>query len=174
MELCTAKNMDYVKALYFEAFPKAERKPFSVIEKMRDEGICDILEIKENGKPCGLAVAERAEGCALLDYFAVDPGKRGGGIGGRALEQLCRRYSEGGFFLEIESTFEKSAGNMQERISRKRFYLNRGFFETGCEIMLYGVRMELLSCKHPIPFEVMDRVYRRIYAEVYNKAVKRL
>ena len=64
--------------------------------------------------------------------------------------------------------------NFPKNLQRKRFYLNRGFFETGCEIMLYGVRMELLSCKQPIPFEVMDRVYRRIYADVYNKAVKRL
>ena len=168
----TDDDLNYVKALYEEAFPRAERKPFRIIRKRVRQGLAHILILDEDG-PKGLAITMEAGGSVLLDYFAVDPAHRGRGCGGRALDLLRLRYADRVFFLEIEA-LDPDAPNYDQRVRRKRFYQAHGMVDTGARIRLFGVPMELLSGGPPATFEQCDAVYRVIYRYIYDIAVQRL
>ena len=96
MQLIDARDetrLDAIRKLYFQAFPAAERKPFSLILKKRDEGRAEILSLEESGSFSGLAVTVFSGDLALLDYFAISPALRGQGAGGKALGMLRERYA---------------------------------------------------------------------------------
>ena len=102
-------NKPDIVRLYKEAFPRSERKPFSLMERRERFGHMEILSIEEEGF-LGLAITVLHEDLVLLDYFAISSGARGQGAGGRALSLLKKRYAGRRLFLEIEFP-EESASN---------------------------------------------------------------
>lgn len=172
MELCTASGLDmkYILDLYQSAFPANERKPFSVIERKTAMGEMEVLLIREEGKPAGLAVTALGEELVLLDYFAIDERMRGRGIGSDALQLLIELYGDRGFFLEIEDT-QIASENSAERIARKEFYLRNGMLETGIRCRLFGVDMELLSARPGLTYAQCEKLYRSMYGPMYQKIV---
>ena len=150
--------------LYFRAFPKYERKPFRIIRQMYKKGKSDVWYCSRGGSFAGLGITINGPDIVLLDYFAVEPSRRGEGIGSALLAKFMDMYAPRGFFLEIESTFVP-AENKDERINRKRFYLNNGLEEIGTEAYLFGTRMELLGRGCVLGFEE----YRNFYRDNYNQ-----
>lgn len=90
MELSNAGSLDlkYIRDLYRISFPDVERKPFSLIERKAAMGTMEILMMSEGGERMGLAITASDGELVLLDYFAVDPSKRGQGAGSEALQLL--------------------------------------------------------------------------------------
>ena len=150
-------------ALYRAAFPREERKPFSVIRKMAKRGRADIWTIRHDDRFAGLAATVNGQENILLDYFAVKSALRGRGIGSAALKRLMEHYAQKGFFVEIESTFEPS-GNSRERQKRKEFYVNSGLIPMDTEADVFGVRMELLGVRCHLDFEQYRNFYRDDYS----------
>ena len=74
-----ALEIPAIFALYRTAFPRAERKPFSVIRKMAKRGRADIWTIRHDGRFAGLAATVNGQENILLDYFAVKSALRGRG-----------------------------------------------------------------------------------------------
>ena len=91
------ERLDELKNLYETAFPESEQKPFELMLKKREEGDAELLSIEEGGAFLGLAIVVSRGDLALLDYFAVSPQHRGGGVGGEAFEMLKERYAKNGF-----------------------------------------------------------------------------
>ena len=172
MELSNAGSLDlkYIRDLYRISFPDAERKPFSLIERKAAMGTMEILLMSEGGERIGLAITAQDEKLALLDYFSVDPARRGQGAGSEALQLLLALYSDRQFFLEIERPVA-DAPNLEERILRKQFYLKNGMLETGMHIQLYGIPMELLASHPGLTFEACRGMYRELYGPMYQKVV---
>ncbi|MBO5051477.1 MAG: GNAT family N-acetyltransferase, partial [Clostridia bacterium] len=82
VKLTKEKDTTLVRQLYESAFPPEEKKPFSLILKKSDEGSMEILSIEEDdGSFLGLAIFILYKELALLDYFAISPERRGGGVG---------------------------------------------------------------------------------------------
>ena len=107
LNICSSsERLEEVKALYLEAFPPEERKPFSIIEDKVREGSMEILCMEEDGRFLGLAIMILHGDIALLDYLAVSPESRGGGVGTRTLAMLKARYPERTLLLEIEDPDE--------------------------------------------------------------------
>lgn len=125
----------------------------------------ELLTLRgEAGEPLGLAVTMLHESLVLLDYFAVDPAARGGGIGGEALGLLRERYAGRRFFLEIEALGEPDTPPEQEtlRARRKAFYLRNGMRAPGVRACIFGQRMELLTADGlPVTAAEYRAVYRR-------------
>lgn len=149
MELRNIQNTgseyrEAVRALYEEAFPEIERKPFSLMEELSGQGQMEILAVVENEEFLGLAINMMAGDTALLDYFAVSPDSRGGGIGSRSLQLLLERFRDKKYIFEIEMQ-DDSADNAEERKRRKAFYLRNGLKETGVFANVYGTDFELLT-----------------------------
>lgn len=157
------REIPAIFALYRGAFPRSERKPFSVILKMARAGRADLWTIREEGRLAGFAATVNGAQIVLLDYFAVKKSLRGRGIGRKALGLLERQYPDRGFFVEIESTFEK-ADNGPERRKRKEFYVNCGLKPMGTEAEVFGVRMELLGIRCHLDFQDYRNFYRDDYS----------
>lgn len=164
----TKEQFTQMRRLYNRAFPKAERKPFSMLMKIQGEGMhC----IEENGKFCGLVIMMLYDDIALLDYFAVSEDARNHGIGSRVLHEVIEKYKDRRFMLEIEST-KIDSPDREMRESRKGFYLRAGLAPEDYEVMLFGVRMEIMTYNCHISYEDYHSMYEHILPEALSKKVK--
>lgn len=60
-----------IKEIYFEAFPKAERKPFFAIRNSVRKGKIQLLTATENGILHGFIMAVPYKNTVMIDYLAV-------------------------------------------------------------------------------------------------------
>lgn len=150
--------------LYKSAFPGYEQKPFYLIWLTHKKGCVDVWAIEDEGDFSGLAITMNAGDMVLLDYFAIAEGKRGSGIGGKALRELQGHYKGKRFFLEIESVYTQ-AENLPERIRRKRFYLSNGMTEMKLMAKVFQTDMEVLGYNCTLNF----KEYRSVYDQAYGK-----
>lgn len=169
MQLIKAEKSDLrtIKRLYLSAFPRCERKPFFIIRSKCRKGVMEVLKIYD-GDFCGLAITASYGDMLLLNYFAVSPERRGGGIGSEALKLIMERYPGRRFFLEIETT-KKPAPDSDTRSRRKAFYLRNGLCESGLSASLFGVEMEILTNGSPMTFDE----YLNFYITLFGRGMKR-
>ena len=160
-----------VYALYRKAFPREERKPFSIIVNMHCKGKTDVWLLRKDGRFAGFATTINAENLILLDYLAVSEKMRGSGVGSAALHQLRTSYAGKGLFVEIESTCEKNAENPEERARRKQFYIGNGMQPMNVFARVFGVEMELLGYDCTLDFAQYREFYRTQYSEFAAKNI---
>lgn len=153
---CRKEDIPKIRRLYRSAFPRAERKPFWLIQGRSKKGAMEILTIEENGF-AGLAIMMYHKENVLLDYFAVEEEKRGCGTGAKALHMLKEKYKDKRFLLEIELPDGKDD---EIKIRRKNFYLRNGMGETGQKVILFGVPMEILTTGFDIDFDEYLDIYK--------------
>ena len=159
-------------SLYMTAFPKCERKPFSIIREKHRIGKTDIWYFEDAGKFLGLCITINGDKEVLIDYFAVAERKRGQGNGRRMLNAMLKYYSPRGVFLEIEIPYE-SAENYIERVRRKKFYTSVGLSPMNTYVKLFGVDMELMGFGCHMTFDEYRNFYRENYGEqAYNNIKK--
>ena len=167
MRLLPAEKLAHyarIYGLYRRAFPRNERKPFSVIRRMSRRGKTDIWYFEDGQGFLGLATTINGDGLIHIDYFAVSEKRRGQGHGRKMLKALLDRYSPSGVFLEIEIP-DENAENFAERLRRKRFYLGSGLAPMNTRASLFGVGMELLGVDCHLDFNE----YRNFYLQNYGK-----
>lgn len=158
----TQELYNEMKELYLEAFPKYERKPFSLMKTTQEKGVVDMWSIMDGDTFVGMAITMKDKDLVLLDYFAIKAGFRGKGYGSKVLQMLYEEYEGSRFFLEIEST-KVECKNKTQRESRKAFYLRNGLQEVGLEASVFGTEMELLSHNAELNFKEYREVYEHIY-----------
>lgn len=164
---CDAR-LAQIEELYHEAFPVEERKPFSLILEKNREGSVEILAAENNHKDfTGLAITARHRDLVLLDYFAISPRHRQGGVGSKVFRMLKERYAGKRFFLEIESTLVK-AENAEQRKRRKAFYLKNGMVNLPFTVDAFGVEMEILADRCSLEFDE----YRDLYHNLFGTAAR--
>lgn len=170
--LIKAEKRDYLSIwhLYRSAFPRSERKPFFVIRRKVKEGSMTVYKIVQNGF-AGLMITVEKGDLLLLNYFAIKPNKRGGGIGTNALKELLQKNKGHRIFLEIEEVTE-GASNYNERVHRKGFYLRNGLSESGVFSELFGVKMEVLISGGSITPEEYESFYETLFGDRVMKHIK--
>lgn len=175
MDVSTANSLDmpFILDLYQKAFPKEERKPFSLIERKAAMGSMEILTLKEGGRRCGFAITAIGQDLVLLDYFAIAEEYQGQGLGSDALFLLRELYRDKQFFLEIEE-LDETQPNYSQRVRRKAFYLRNGMQETGIRIELFHIKMELLASKPGLHYEDCEVLYRELFGAAYRNMVKKI
>ena len=159
--LSTRRQRRVWRKLYKQAFPRQERKPFSLMRRRSRTRDMELLSILgDDGAFLGLAAVALHEDLALLAYFAVSACARGKGVGSEALALLKARYQSRRLFLEIEQTCVP-AQNAEQRARRKAFYLRAGFSPCPFLVSLFGVEMEVLCFGKPVSFAEYRSVYAR-------------
>lgn len=159
--LSTRRQRRVWRKLYKQAFPRQERKPFSLMRRRSRTRDMELLSILgDDGAFLGLAAVALHEDLALLAYFAVSACARGKGVGSEALALLKARYQSRRLFLEIERT-GVPAQNAEQRVRRKAFYLRAGFSPCPFLVSLFGVEMEVLCFGKPVSFAEYRSVYAR-------------
>lgn len=170
----SSEQIEKIQKLYFTAFPENERKPFSLILKLREQGYFDILAIEsEKGVFLGEAIVIRWQNILLLDYFAIAPEYRGKKIGSKALRLLQKKYKNSVFILEIEST-KVECENKEQRVGRKNFYEVNGMKALDYCVDLFGVEMEIMACHGQIPYERYHELFIELFGEKTAEKVKLL
>ena len=158
----TAVQWLRIYRLYQAAFPRNEKKPFSLIRSMEKKGKTDVWYCEKDGEFAGLVITINGPDKILLDYLAVEKRRHGQGIGSEMLRRMREQYAGKSVFLEIETVTE-SASNYEERKRRKQFYLSNGMTELKVSVELFGVEMELLGYDCTLTFEEYHAFYRDNY-----------
>lgn len=166
-------------------FPSDELKPLSHITRSMDAGYGFCLGIYGGEELAGYAVFILCgeTRCALLDYFAILRGKRGGGLGHRAFSLFAPYFEENlpevdGLYIESERI--SAAENEDQRLTRERridFYQSCGCEMTAFRSVLFGVDYSVLyrpfavSGENP-SLEALDTLYRKMFKpEHYERFV---
>ncbi len=137
-------DLQPIKQLYQEAFPRLQRAPFGMLTKQWRRGLLDFLTFREEDDSfIGFSINIPEQDLVLIDYLAISPQARGSGYGSRALELLRLYYLGKRIFLIIEQPDDK-APNPEQRIHRKRFYLRNGYADSGLRINGAEGKMQLL------------------------------
>ena len=163
LEKAEYNDIRLIKKIYKEAFPKNERKPFSIIRKLNRSGKGSLEKITLDGKICGFFFTVFMDELALVDYFAIQREHRNQGIGEIAIEALSEKYSDRRIFLEIEDPSSSEAA-----ARRLGFYKRCGFSQTGTRVNLFGVDMELLTLGG---FDVDFSTYFEFYVSMVGEVL---
>ncbi len=107
------------RALYLEAFPAEERRDPEAMLPEDPHFRPGVLT--ENGEFCGIVFYWESRELLYLEHFAMEPGLRGGGRGGKTLALLQGLHKP--IVLEIELPVD----GLTRR--RKAFYQRNGFLE---------------------------------------------
>lgn len=168
----TRERLRKVRALYEEAFPRSEKKPFGMILRGRKKENYEILAIEdEDGVFLGLAISMHYGELVLLDYFAIAPYARCAGTGSRTLAELQKRYQGRKFLLEIESTVGVTDPGDQ-RLRRKAFYLRNGMEAADFLVNLFGVNMEIMTFQCSVTFEEYHEIFRHVLPPGMARRIK--
>lgn len=163
--LCSKKEQEeQIRQLYESAFPASEKKPFAVILRLCREGNGEMLAIEDDaGVFLGLAICLLYRDLVLLDYFAVSPDCRGRGVGGQTLDLLRARYAGRRLLLEIEDPDEPGAPNRTERLRRRAFYLRNRMTPMPYDVMLFGVRMNILTDRVTVAYPEYHAIFDALF-----------
>lgn len=157
----------YIKKLYKKSFPKAERKPFSMILRMWKEktDLPLVIHEKETGEPVGLCFFVIHKSFALWDYLAIDPSKQDKGYGTEVIAAVKEKFPDRLVFGEVEEP-DENAENNKERIRRMRFYLRNGLHATDMVVNLFDCVFRVMYVGDtPITFEEYYEVYASFLKE---------
>lgn len=140
----TINDLDTLKAIYLEAFPSNERKPFFNLKKAIKNGKAIAYGAKENDELCGFIITYTFKNLVLVDYLAVSSKIRSKGTGSLLIQDVIKNYQDKIIVLLIEK-IDENATNYKMRISRKKFYLKNGFTSTNLFINSKGGNMEIMN-----------------------------
>lgn len=138
------KSWKEIKKIYFEAFPKSERKPFFAIRHSIKKGKAQLLTAKENGILQGFVMVIPYKDMIMVDYLAVSGEIRSHGTGSKILQEVCRHFPDKKIVLLIER-LDDNAENKEQRIARRKFYFKNGFTSSDIYITGRSGNMEILN-----------------------------
>lgn len=166
-------NPDELAEVYKEHmkrdFPANELRPFKSIKKLLRQGLYECIGLYDEGELSAYACFVRSSQAdvVLLDYYAVIPGQRSRGVGGRFLNLLTERMEESGIIIEVESV--GSAQNDQERRRRERrvdFYKRCGARLTNVSGRVFNVDYSVMYL--PVSRELSDEAVLGGILEIYR------
>jgi len=85
MEIRNAEEEQWwkIREIYFEAFPKSERKPFFTVRRSVKKGKAQVLTALEEDALLGFVMAIPYHDMVMVDYLAVSGKIRSQGTGSR-------------------------------------------------------------------------------------------
>ena len=129
-------------------FPPAERKPLAMILQGMLKGNYEFLGLYAADQTLAgyaVLVTERGQSAALLDYYAVLPQNRCGGVGSAGLALLRQYYAGRLDNILIESEYPAEAPDPALAERRLGFYARAGCRKTSIAERLFGVRYTIFS-----------------------------
>lgn len=137
------KDLGKLEALNNEAFPEEERMPVQEMIDLAEHKKIEISALYDDQQFIGFYALMLENHVGYILFLAISPDQRSKGYGGKALSLMKKQYHDCQIILDMEP-IEGTAPNLQQRISRKQFYLHNGFYETGYFMGYKGLKMEVL------------------------------
>lgn len=163
-----APQIGCVKSIYISSFPEEERRPWDEVMKLTDTvGGPFAFYIVNCGKsPVGIITAWTFKNFTYIEHFAIEPSRRGHGIGAKVLKEFVRSQSVP-VVIEVEPA---STGKMARR--RIEFYKRSGFYpypdfeyiQPPYSTGLPSVRLMLMATSEDIDLaEVSSTLHQNVY-----------
>lgn len=141
-----SKQQHELEDLYLKSFPKEERIDFELLTAKAKEGKGNFLGLFEDGDLAGLTYYTQFQDIVYVFYIAIDPEYQSKGYGKRIIEHLFETFPDYNVMLLVEE-LDENAENDEQRIRRKKFYLNNNFADNNQFLEVMGVPFELLHRK---------------------------
>ncbi len=160
-------------------FPFREMRPLAAMEQMYKRGQYKAYGYYDEGSMAAYACFYSCKEIpyALMDYLAVVPDRRDGGIGSSFMRNIVPFVKQWeGIFIEAESVSSASDNTSRdERDRRIRFYMKNGAVMTGVNCALFGVDYSMLYI--PVGandgsqafYDTVCDLYREMYGRVFGK-----
>ncbi len=136
-----------------------------------DKGDLDVLGIYNADKLIGYFSVRRYKSIAYLGYFAIAVEERCNGFGSRALNLLKDYYGNKQIVIEIESTYEECK-NIENRLSRKNFYLRNGMVTTNWFLFYDEVELEVICSEEDFKKNEFEEITKNIHSLYYDHIPK--
>lgn len=166
------------ETVFREAFPAAELKPLSAMERMIADGSYRFYGLLRDGVPVGYVCNWERPGYVLIDYLCVPKSLRCGGLGSAALLAMMRSYPPDTVFIG-ETEAETGEAERDELILRRQgLYRRLGAQFMPFDCALFGVHYRVMVWAEPVPepetvLREYDAFYRKAFTkEVYDAAVQ--
>ncbi len=116
-------DMKRAERLYLESFPPEERRPWAQIAHPRKSAGPELLMISDSaGEFAGFMTIWRFPEFIYVEHFAIEPSRRGTGIGGEAISLLTARET-----LPVVLEVERPDPEFPLTEKRIQFYARNGF-----------------------------------------------
>ena len=166
------KSEEYkkIKALYFNAFPVYERYPLFILNWWSKSKNAKFYNVYDGELWIGFNYLMMNNDILMLQYLAIDANIRSKGYGGKTIEKIKNMYPDKVIILGIERPDEKSKNN-EDRIKRKKFYLNNGFIESGYYIKQKPIPFELLIYGNNFSIDKVYKLYETFAGKILWKII---
>lgn len=134
LELCKDGDYKEFKRLFYSAFPKEERLPYTILKRKAKKGAAELFIAKENDSFVGFIYLIPYLDMIYIFFFAIDENVRGGGYGSEIL-QLVRKRNEGKRIFLAREPIDDDADNAGQRRKRREFYRKNGFQDLPLKII---------------------------------------
>ena len=169
------ETLDALLPRYVLDFPAVERKPELLLRELLSRGHYRLLAVRsrETGACAAYLMGYPVGGTRhfFLDFFAVEPGFRGCGLGAWTLRTLGATLGVDGLFFELEIPAEDAARD-DPRVRRLDFYKRLGAFSLPVDYALLledGTLFPMLFCCLPFVAETPDlRAVREAVSTAYE------
>ena len=176
-ELETDERENWYHAHICRDFPADEVKPFETLESLIQKGKYHCYLFFDESGAAAYAYTMTEGRFTLLDYLAVEPERRGKGIGSAVLTILTGTLVPNGNTMLIEAENPACAQDLSDRtirLSRVRFYKGAGMKMTEVLENTFGVEYRILTgaaaCSDPEAMQGLEAVYRAMLPEaVFNQ-----
>lgn len=155
LELCSNSDLDKLEPLYLAAFPSDERAPYKMLKKKADKGTAEFLAAKEGDEIIGMVYMVCNDALAYIFYLAIMEDKRGKGYGSAVLSLMKQRYAGKKLFLARER-LDEPCDNLEQRTSRRNFYLANGFTDQSFHIKEGKVTYDIMYVGEPVTAKEYD------------------
>ena len=175
MELRKLKDFSQVKRIYHTRmkrdFSRRELRPLFLLKHVWNREEYDCLGLYEDQDLLAYSFFSRMSGDSndnyLLDYYAVDVGHRGEGIGSYFLKCLSEKLKDAGsIIVEVEDPdYATDPADKKLRERRLEFYLKNGLYETPIRSCVFGEHYRIIGIPttHSLDPDELRKVYKTIY-----------
>lgn len=159
--------MERARRLYLESFPPEERRPWEQIASPCDGAGPQLRMIADSaGEFAGLITTWRFPAFVYVEHFAIEPSRRGTGIGGEAISLLTARET-----LPVVLEVERPDPEFPLTEKRIQFYARYGFkilpfnyIQPPYSPELPEVPLMLMStAPAPDPAEISHTLHQEVY-----------
>ena len=161
-----SENLEPTKTLFVTAFPEEERPPFEVAVAWEKTL---FYEISEDNEFLGLVVLLPFRDMLYIFFLAVEASKRGQGIGGNVLKEVCSWYPDKRAYLLVDEPTEDYP-DYELRKRRVGFYKRNGFHLQEDKVVEYEVTYQMMNRGARVePSEFFDAMKDLIGEELFHK-----
>lgn len=153
-------------------FPAGELKPLSMILTSEAEGLAHTWGVFDGETLAAYLLMVRPEGSAIsqLDYFAVVPAYRAGGLGAKLLAALPE-YEAGAQAIIIEAEMPEKAEDEAMAVRRLGFYARCGARDTGYYEHLFDAWFRILVLPCPGAPELSNKNALDALVSCYKRTI---